>query len=77
MQRVLRCVCVCVSVKSQEHLFVLKTLSRTQRATKVKKIVGVPEHTSLCDLLELRDIGSDGFSRLSNVGVEQESLNDF
>ena len=35
------CVCVCVSVSPTERLFVLKTLSRTQRATKVKTFVGV------------------------------------
>ena len=38
------CVCVCVCLLSQisplEHLFVLKILSRTQRATEVKKFVG-------------------------------------
>ena len=40
------CLCVCVSVyllshiSPMERLFVLKTLSRTQRATKVKKFVG-------------------------------------
>ena len=38
------CVCVCVCLLSHispmEHLFVLKTLSRTQRATKVKIFVG-------------------------------------
>ena len=37
------CVCVCVCLLShispQEHLFVLKTLSRTQRAMKVKNFV--------------------------------------
>ena len=39
--------CVCVSVcllshiSPTERLFVLKTLSRTQRATKVKKFVGI------------------------------------
>ena len=31
---------VCLSVTSLERLFVLKTLSRTQRATKVKIFVG-------------------------------------
>ena len=31
---------VCLSVTPLERLFVLKTLSRTQRATKVKTIVG-------------------------------------
>ena len=31
---------VCLSVTPLERLFVLKTLSRTQRATKVKKFVG-------------------------------------
>ena len=41
------CVSVCLSVcllshiSPTEHLFVLKTLSRTQRATKVKKFVGI------------------------------------
>ena len=45
------CLCVCVSVclcvcllshiSHTERLFVLKTLSRTQRATKVKKFVGI------------------------------------
>ena len=41
------CLCVCVSVcllshiSPKEHLFILKTLSRTQRATKVKKFVGI------------------------------------
>ena len=38
------CVCVCVCLLSHisllERLFVLKTLSRTQRETKVKKFVG-------------------------------------
>ena len=36
--------CVCLSVchiSPMEHLFVLKTLSRTQRATKVRKFVGI------------------------------------
>ena len=38
------CVCVCLSVSHispTERLFVLKTLSRTQRATKVKKFVAI------------------------------------
>ena len=41
------CLCVCLSVcllshiSPTERLFVLKTLSRTQRATKVKKFVGI------------------------------------
>ena len=39
------CVCVCVCLLSHisptERLFVLKTLSRTQQATKVKKFVGI------------------------------------
>ena len=37
------CVCVCLlsHISPTEHLFVLKTLSRTQRATKVKKFVGI------------------------------------
>ena len=41
------CVCVCVSVcllshiSPTERLFVLKTLSRTQRATKVKEFVAI------------------------------------
>ena len=34
------CLSVCLSVTPLERLFVLKTLSHTQRATKVKKIVG-------------------------------------
>ena len=36
------CVCVCLlsHISPMERLFVLKTLSRTQRATKVKKFVG-------------------------------------
>ena len=36
------CVSVCLSghISPMERLFVLKTLSRTQQATKVKKIVG-------------------------------------
>ena len=36
------CVCVCLlsHISPMERLFVLKTLSRTQRATKVKKYVG-------------------------------------
>ena len=34
------CVCVCVSVKSHQCLFVLKILSHTQRAMKVKKFCG-------------------------------------
>ena len=38
------CVCVCVCLLSQisplERLFVLKILSRTQRATEIKKFVG-------------------------------------
>ena len=34
-------VCVCVSkISPMEHLFILKTLSHTQRTTKVKKFVG-------------------------------------
>ena len=38
------CVCVCLlsHISPMERLFVLKTLSRTQRATKVKKVVGFP-----------------------------------
>ena len=37
------CVCVCLlsHISPTERLFVLKTLSRTQRATKVKKFVGI------------------------------------
>ena len=37
------CVSVCLlsHISPTEHLFVLKTLSRTQRATKVKKFVGI------------------------------------
>ena len=41
------CLCVCVSVcllshiSPTERLFVLKTLSRTQQVTKVKKFVGI------------------------------------
>ena len=42
------CVCVCLSVRvsvnhisPMEHLFVRRTLSRTQRTTKVKKFVGI------------------------------------
>ena len=39
------CVCLCVCLLSHisptKHLFVLKTLSRTQRAKKVKKFVGI------------------------------------
>ena len=37
------CVCVCLlsHIPPMERLFVLKTLSRTQRATKVKKFVGI------------------------------------
>ena len=36
------CVCVCVRhISPTERLFVLKTLSHTQRATKVKKFVGI------------------------------------
>ena len=36
------CLCVCLlsHISPMERLFVLKTLSRTQRATKVKKFVG-------------------------------------
>ena len=36
------CLCVCPlsHISPMERLFVLKTLSRTQRATKVKKFVG-------------------------------------
>ena len=36
------CVCVCLlsHISPMERLFVLKTLSRTQRATKVKKYLG-------------------------------------
>ena len=34
------CLSVCLSVTPLERLFVLKTLSHTQRATKVKKFVG-------------------------------------
>ena len=33
------CVCVCVSISLLERMYVLKTLSRTQRARKVKKFV--------------------------------------
>ena len=41
-QRGLVCLCVCLlsHISPLERLFVLKTLSRTQRATKVKKCVG-------------------------------------
>ena len=37
------CLCVCLlsHISPTERLFVLKTLSRTQRATKVKKFVGI------------------------------------
>ena len=37
------CVSVCLlsHISPTEHLFVLKTLSRTQRTTKVKKFVGI------------------------------------
>ena len=37
------CVSVCLlsHISPTEHLFVLKSLSRTQRATKVKKFVGI------------------------------------
>ena len=37
------CVCLCLSghIPPMKRLFVLKTLSRTQRATKVKKFVGI------------------------------------
>ena len=37
------CVCVCLlsHISLTEPLFVLKTLSRTKRATKVKKFVGI------------------------------------
>ena len=34
------CVCLLSHISPKERLFVLKTLSRTQRATKVKKFVG-------------------------------------
>ena len=34
------CVCLLSHISPMERLFVLKTLSRTQRATKVKKFVG-------------------------------------
>ena len=37
------CLCVCLlsHIPPTEHLFVLKTLSRTQRAKKVKRFVGI------------------------------------
>ena len=35
------CVCLLSHISPTEGLFVLKTLSRTQRATKVKKFVGI------------------------------------
>ena len=37
------CLCVCLlsHISPKEHLFILKTLSRTQRATKVKTFVGI------------------------------------
>ena len=37
------CLCVCLlsHISPTEHLFVLKTLSRTQWATKVKNVVGI------------------------------------
>ena len=37
------CLCVCLlsHISPMERLFILKTLSRTQRATKVKKFVGI------------------------------------
>ena len=39
---VVACVCVCplIDISPLERLFVLKTIPRTQRATKVKKFVG-------------------------------------
>ena len=42
------CLCVCLlsHISPLERLFVLKTLSRTQRATKVKKFVGVFSETA-------------------------------
>ena len=41
-QRGLVCVSVCLShISPMERLFVLKTLSRTQRATEVEKFVGI------------------------------------
>ena len=35
------CVCLLSHISPTERLFVLKTLSRTQRATKVKTLVGI------------------------------------
>ena len=44
---VVGCVCLLSHISPMERLFVLKTLSRTQRATKVKKICGdLPETTA-------------------------------
>ena len=44
------CVCVCLLSQNSplERLFVLKLLSRTQRATKAKKIVGISMKTLRC-----------------------------
>ena len=38
---VVLCVCLLSHISPTERLFALKTLSRTQRATKVKKFVGI------------------------------------
>ena len=40
------CVCLLSHISPLERLFVLKTLSRTQRATKVKNICGVFSETA-------------------------------
>ena len=43
------CVCVCpFNISFLERLFVLKTISRTQRATKVKKFVGISLQQLCC-----------------------------
>ena len=43
------CLCVCrFNISPLERLFILKTISRTQQATKVKKIVGIPLNPLCC-----------------------------
>ena len=64
------CVCVCLSVcllshiSPMERLFVLKTLSRTQRATKVKTFVGFSLKPLRCRDPALPPLYGHAYSRL-------------
>ena len=65
--RMRSCSWVWVSVKSLQRLFVLKTMSRTQRATKVKKFV----RTSLKSL-RCRDIPLP--ARIASKGPKKANI---